>query len=242
MNLSVSPLLSLPRDLAFKILNESIESFNPTRESFELEDGTDLGVLLITSASAFFEVYSQSLHAQKRPAFYREGIQYSIIYAANQGILPISAMISTYGKLLSVVTNAPLKLTKLHLDRFGIVLKYNFFKQRPEIKDINISLESPNDQEVINLLENKKLESLSLTANNMTTTAIKEILKHPLNELHLYLAYNLNDEHINTICNIKTLKKLTITYANQITKDALIKLFIRCLEMLDITGITKPFN
>lgn len=249
-NATESPLLAVPLEIAYSILEKMAESLNPERKPLTLDDHEEAKAIrreLIQNARSFLTVYSQAytLESAKRVEFVsqlmRTGVAYSLIHACNSGVMSLSAAgIKNYDHLLEVIQAASLRLKQLHIDRFGITLTQErivkLIAMCPRLEVIDLPYSRFDDEAVIKLVQGRPLRHLTLSAHRISSLAIKEIAKLPLKELHLFLAKELTDDDVALICSMKTLNKLTITFAKKLTHNSRIKIQERNFEMVNMQG------
>lgn len=168
----------------------------------------------------FVNIFESNVKNTIDSAFVQDKLFFAAIHACNEGVLaPKDFSINTYDKLIIFLTNSNGLLQKLDYGYVGEPLQekqaLELNRLCPLLKKVSLPCSTPDDATLMALIGDKQLSSLKIMGNKITTLAISEIARHPLEELEITFPTNLTDDDIQTLKSIKTLKHLKIIYSKK---------------------------
>lgn len=236
---------SLPFEITYQILEKLAESAQTKEE-------------LVRDVKAFLIVQTQ-IFKREQPEFFQQGetdgfriinttiskaVAYATLHACNEGAMtPQKLGIENYAHLLEFVGRAGSVLKVLKIDQFGIRLTDERAEVIgglcPSLGRIDTWQTPLSDRGISGLVKGKRVTHLKIACGKLTSGAIKSLTELPLVDLSLILARGCTDEVLQEILKIKTLKRLHISYANQLTDQAFLGIQESKLESIELAGMDK---
>jgi hypothetical protein len=238
LNKSEFPLHQLPFDLIYPILKQLAKECQNKQEFFQ-------------SAKSLVHVWSQRYKYNETPCKELEKNFFENIHsimnrclslALNQGLLTINELkLDSLDKLFCFLNEngSPLKTLDLNQFKFPIkeqdLLKIVSLCQR--LKNIDFGRFTTTDDVLIALSKLKKLENVSLLLSQQVTKQGICALTHlKLKKLAIYGGDQLQDQDVEFLAKIPTLRNLSLNHCTHLTDDALMFFKDCSLTSLSLKG------
>lgn len=233
---------SLPLEITYTIL-EQIAASADTKEKLE----RDVKAFMIVQCQVF---------KRENPEFFTgdrlgfitlqktiaNAITFAKLHACNTGTMtPHSLGILNYMDLLAFVKESGRFLKTLKINRFGIRLTDDRAQQLgvlcPKMRKLDLWVSPLSDMGVSGLIRGKKITSLKVSGNKLSSAFIASLKDLPLVELSIDAAKQCTDEAVQALLQIKTLRRLSLSYANLLTDQAFEGIEHSSLQSIELTGL-----